>query len=427
MAGVPLPAPESYSNLLQALGLLLIAAWLLFLNFGSRLNRALALFFVLRAAFNVAVGLSEDPDLTGYGFRLFPYFSMAVPFAALYFAYVYRTRHGRARERRWVPWALLTAALLAELLYVLNPYRWRTESGGEGPLVFVGGLTIPSYALIAYLLGRDWLREPAGPRARSLWIASVGFVLDAAYIGLVAFVTVVTRGIGYDYGPLFLSTWASGLIPILALISFLVPPALQAEPSEVRRGARKYILAVALAWVGTALTTTFYFASGSQAAERAAYVLDGVFTLALPVFVTYAVVRHQLFDLDVKIRWTLKQSTVAAIFVAVFFVVSESAQTLFSRGIGPLFGIAATGLLVFAIAPLQHFAERVATVAMPHVKPLSQLSTGERERLYRDQLRFAWKDGRLDRTERAMLRNLRERLGISAEEAERLEAEVTQA
>ncbi|MGQ0537279.1 MAG: hypothetical protein ACT4PT_14550, partial [Methanobacteriota archaeon] len=114
----------------------------------------------------------------------------------------------------------------------------------------------------------------------------------------------------------------------------------------------------------------------------------------------YAILRHQLLGLDVKVKWTLKQSTVAATFIAVSFVVSESASTFFAGSVGPYLGIAAAGLLVFAFAPLQHLAQRVADKAMPGVKAVGEMNSEERAAAYREMLRVAWRDGNVDKSER---------------------------
>jgi len=151
--------------------------------------------------------------------------------------------------------------------------------------------------------------------------------------------------------------------------------------------------------------------------------LNGVMRLLTVAILAYAILRHQLLDVDVKVRWGIRQSTMAGAFIGVFFVVSEGAQTLLSGAYGPVFGIVATGALVFALAPLQRAAERVASAAVPGAKPVGTMSAGERAELYRAMARTAWEDGVLDRNERALLRELRQRLALSPEEADRIEAE----
>lgn len=133
----------------------------------------------------------------------------------------------------------------------------------------------------------------------------------------------------------------------------------------------------------------------------------------------WAILRTQLFDIDVKLRWTVKQSTVAAAFVAVFFTVEQTTQNVLGQ-YGPAFGIAAAALLLFAIAPLQRVAERFARAAVPAPRPLE---ASERASIYRDSVAQAWADGSLDRSERLMLDRLRERLGLTRDEASRIESD----
>ncbi|MHB8604123.1 MAG: hypothetical protein ACYDCK_02615 [Thermoplasmatota archaeon] len=44
--------------------------------------------------------------------------------------------------------------------------------------------------------------------------------------------------------------------------------------------------------------------------------------------IAYAILKQQLFDIDVKLRWTIRSGTVAAFFLAVFFIVSQLAQIM---------------------------------------------------------------------------------------------------
>jgi hypothetical protein len=192
-------------------------------------------------------------------------------------------------------------------------------------------------------------------------------------------------------------------------------------PGSAARTARNVALLVpALVLVGM-VSVVAQLVPETGAREGFSGTLRGVSAALL----AYAILRYQWLDLDVKVKWTVKQSTIAAAFIGVFFVVSESASTFFSSeaGLGPYLGIAAAGVLVFALAPLQRAAERVADATMPGVKPLGELSQDERVRLYRDQARAAWADGALSRDERVLLDQLREGLGLGLEEAARLERE----
>ncbi|MGQ0536555.1 MAG: hypothetical protein ACT4PT_10835 [Methanobacteriota archaeon] len=150
----------------------------------------------------------------------------------------------------------------------------------------------------------------------------------------------------------------------------------------------------------------------------------GLARTSMVAVLAYAILRHQLFDIDVKLKFTIRQSTVAAVFIGIFFVVSESAQAFLSDRTGTYLGIVAAGALVFAIAPLQRIAERVADRAMPGVKSVPDMSEEERAAFYREQLEVAYLDGVVDPGERLLLQSARRRLALPAEVAERLEAEV---
>lgn len=165
-------------------------------------------------------------------------------------------------------------------------------------------------------------------------------------------------------------------------------------------------------------------ATGLPVGDKAGW-LPPAATLLFVVFMAYGILRTQLFDIDLKIRWTVKQSTVAAAFLAVFFVVSEGAAAFLGQRLDSTYlGIGAAALLVFAMAPLQRLAGRVADRAVPGARPLEEMEADERRNLYASMVRTAFQDGTLDPQERVLLAELRGRLGLSTDEAETLEVDV---
>lgn len=146
----------------------------------------------------------------------------------------------------------------------------------------------------------------------------------------------------------------------------------------------------------------------------------------------YAILRHQALGLDVKVRFALSKSTLAAVFIAVFFIASEAAQQFFGETLGSNYiGIAAAGMLVFAMSPLQRAAERLAEKAVPVTtsppstgSPASAAGASEREDIYRDALQFALRDRRLTREEEAKLHRLAEAIGLRPHRAHELLTEL---
>jgi hypothetical protein len=145
--------------------------------------------------------------------------------------------------------------------------------------------------------------------------------------------------------------------------------------------------------------------------------------LAVPL-IAYGILRTQLFDIDLRIRWTIKQSTVAAVFVAIFYLVSEGADRLLESEFGNLAGLLASALLVFFLVPLQRFAERVASAAMPNTENTPEYAMFRKLQVYEAALTEALPDGKISGRERELLVRLRDSLGISISDADAIERDL---
>jgi hypothetical protein len=154
--------------------------------------------------------------------------------------------------------------------------------------------------------------------------------------------------------------------------------------------------------------------------------LNGLTRLLGALALAYVVLRHNLFDLDVKVKWTLSRGTVAAVFLAVFFVVAQLAQNFLSERYGWALGGAAAGLLLFAIAPIQRAAERLSDKAMPGVRPENPAYVLRRKReTYRNAYATAWADGTMTPKDVRMLHQVREALGLPEKDILAIEREWT--
>lgn len=145
--------------------------------------------------------------------------------------------------------------------------------------------------------------------------------------------------------------------------------------------------------------------------------------LAVPL-IAYGVLRTQLFDIDLKIRWTIKQSTLAGIFVALMFLISEGAAQFLESELGNIAGLLAAAVVMFFLAPLQRFAERVATVAMPNTQNTPEYAAFRKMQVYEAALAEAQHEDGISDRERALLVRLRDSLGISASDAQAIEEEL---
>ncbi len=151
------------------------------------------------------------------------------------------------------------------------------------------------------------------------------------------------------------------------------------------------------------------------------YVIYALGTLFAVPLIAYGILRTQLFDIDLRIRWTIKQSTLAAVFVTIVYLVSEGAEQLLSSEFGTFAGLLASAVVVFFLAPLQRFAERVASVAMPNTRNTPEYAAFRKLQVYEAALAEAMEGGGISAKERALLNRLRDSLGISEADSETME------
>jgi hypothetical protein len=154
------------------------------------------------------------------------------------------------------------------------------------------------------------------------------------------------------------------------------------------------------------------------------YVIYALGTLVAVPLIAYGILRTQLFDIDLRIRWTIKQSTLAAAVVAIVYAVSEGASRLLSAELGNVAGLLAAALVVFFLAPLQRFAERVASAAMPNTRNTPEYAAFRKLQVYDAAVAEALEGGGISPKERALLNRLRDSHGISLADAESVEREL---
>jgi hypothetical protein len=388
---------------------LVVAVLVLYLDFG-RVHRAFALFLVLRALMDGMLLISQEyGDL---GLRLRMYWFIAVPFAALHFCLAYRRRHGRRQETRpaWlVPIAILAVALVFEAVYFFDHSLFDAPPDA-GPFESFQSIRFLAYAAVAWVFASELAKTQTLHGRRALLLASIGFALTPLYF--------CTFELGYA---LVRDRFTWGLAEVYFAASLLL------LADTFRRllaaaGSRLAIIALVVGCLALAGATMAVGVNKTSSGETMLRIITAVTALAVPLCITYALVKHRLFDAEVKLRFAVKGTTLTGSFLAVFIVFQQLIQAVSNEFFGAIGGAVAAGLLLFALTPLQRWADRVSYRAVPG--SAKRGSHAERLHIYREQLEVAWADGRLTAKERLLFSNLQERLGLSAEEAARLESEV---
>ena len=204
-----------------------------------------------------------------------------------------------------------------------------------------------------------------------------------------------------------------------------------AKPGQARTRAGVFTLAFGvrdICWgfvYGSAIYRIFTGVYMTEQDPEYVFHIYRLSTLFYIPILAYGILRTQLFDIDLRIRWTIKQSTVAGIFVATMFVISEGASQFLSNELGNVVGLLAAGVLMFFLAPLQRFADRVAGAAMPNTKNTPEYVAFRKMQVYESAVSDALSEGGISPKERTLLNHLRNSLEISEADAEAIELELS--
>lgn len=203
-----------------------------------------------------------------------------------------------------------------------------------------------------------------------------------------------------------------GVLTLFAFIAALHNWYRTKAGSPERRRAKLYTLAFGLFDIPLALYTFVWRYLPPEDKAWLGYALF-VPLICFPPVLAYAIVRGQLFDIDLKLKIGLRRGTLAGIYVAVLVIVSQVAQNFIGEALGWATGGIVTAILLLAVAPLQKFAHKVADTAMPSVNDTAQYRTFRKLEVYKDALEAFSVDGTLSARETAALARLQDKLGLA--------------
>jgi hypothetical protein len=402
---------------ITAAGLLnfVLALALLALNPRGQASRVFALILFARTASHLHWAGAElaraagDAAAGAFWDRAYVDASAFVTFLLVWFVLVFPRRRRWVPEGPLVPLALAVAGAAVELAFFLDRGLFLPLTNPT--FVAFGQLSSVLFAVAGLAFTLDYARSAPGPTRKSIELVALGFALVGAYDGTLL-VAGYPRSLLYGAElPGYAVLLLAATVAILgALVLALARAALQGGDAELRRGARRFLALLAL----PALTGALVAAGPLPVVGPGSLFFAGVWRLPLPLLVSYGLLRTQLFDIDVRLRWTVKQGTLASVFVAAFVGVSEVVQQTVSAEAGPVVGVAAAAMLVFAVGPLQRGAERVARRAVPRGEATPEELAARKIDVYKMALERALAEhGTLRPNDERFLRELRGNLGLS--------------
>lgn len=143
------------------------------------------------------------------------------------------------------------------------------------------------------------------------------------------------------------------------------------------------------------------------------------------LLLAYAVLRSQLFDIDLKVKFALRHSTVVALIAGIFIISSEILETLISVSGVALSILVAVAILV-VLRPLHRVALNMSDRLMKNVQDTPEYLDARRLEVYRATLEGVAENGVISNKERKVLDHLRENLGISESDALAMEKALNQ-
>lgn len=381
--------------------MLLLAGVLLWLDASSRPVRAFVAFLVLRAGAGVATPIvmlvsDSDPTTVAALASSVVYVHFAAAGAVLWFIATFP--HPAPPIVRA---GILSLTVAAEAVLALRRC-WVICDGSLGPLAFLLQALPLSIAAAAIWFLFTARRMTPGVRRSSTTVLGIAFAIESA----------LWAGIGFPLGGVTSADWP-----------FFAGLAVAAFAGSSLNGRLRLLVLGALLGAGVTSFVATHWTTILPASIG--FFARGLWRLALPALAAYALLRHRLFDLDIRVRLATQRATIGAIFAGVFFVVTEGSAYVLGSQFGVLAGILAVGALVPAMGPLRRAAERIANFLPGDVSPAKDLPIERRREIYHEFALQAWADGSLAREERLFLDSVRERLGLSADDALRLESEAS--
>lgn len=433
MSFADLLQPETLSLLVAGVTLIALGMALFLLDAGNKAQRVFALLLALRGI-TFFVGpmrsVADNVREAVVWANLAPYAVIPLVPGFIYFLSAYPRRRGIAALRGG-PTAILLATVALLAWYLVNHASYQSvvpgippRYSGYGPLFLLQGLRLPVFALAGLILAHEYRKAPTGSYGFSLFLMVAGFTLNGLFDGTVATIDLARQ----LQGPVDSWTnweWSRWILPVsalpiaLATCGRLVPVlAMARKDRELQEISRFFFGAIPLALLSPFILLLDY----PDAPSHTTFVM-GVWRLLVPFLLAYALMRYQLFDMDLRIKAGVRRAILVSLFVGVFFLISEAAEALLSSDSdgGVWFGVASASLLAVLGKPIQTFAERAANGVMPDTQPIEKLGSQARFRLYREQFQLVQQDGVVSTKERGMLTRLAAYLGIHDDEALDLE------
>ncbi|MBW3584236.1 MAG: protein kinase [Euryarchaeota archaeon] len=188
------------------------------------------------------------------------------------------------------------------------------------------------------------------------------------------------------------------------------------EGSVARRRAGGFAVAFGIRDVGLALVfLSVVFRFPPRVALHDGPLIPPLIIIVFASVLAYALLKHQVFDLDLKVKWVMRRATVFAV-VGVAFVMADDVIESLLPVEGMVASLLAAGAAALLVYPAWRLAGPFSERVLPGVTDTRAYRDLRRFEVYRAALQEAARDGVVDASQERLLARLRQDLGISPRE-----------
>jgi len=364
-------------------------------------------------------------ELNPWGFT-----SIVAAIVSLLFAYfLWRTAVSTPVTRRFI------ALLLIELVTVLTSssgipqlvnFNFSQETGLVIDLIHHLGdfLMLILYPIfVAYALPIKFLKPLTTPVGRYT-IYTIGFISLVLFM-LVHFV-VSKEGYTGDLNTPEIDMLLYLVMVVMFVVIFVISLAAVklAKTKLAKEKAIAFVCAFGfrdLAWAALYLSVVTGWIEKAPILLSQLYV--GTTLIYIPIMV-YGILKLQMLDIEIRLKSTIKNSALAGIFVALYYVISEGANNLLSDQFGGLIGFAASALLTLFLTPLHRWADRFSSKLVSADIDNADYFDSRSLDIYSAAVEETLAYGEITKGHIALLDRLKDSLQVSQEDATRLELDL---
>ncbi len=326
----------------------------------------------------------------------------------------------------------LALVLFLEMLYAGAVFVLFAFKGEEPRFVEVVGFASVGALAVAYLQFLSLLDTPLASMFRrrpvvvGLWLFVVALAVSGYLFGTPA--TGSEENIMVQVNGMVLSLIVivgGGILSVAITVSAFRRTA---PGSSARTRAKAILIAFVTRdaiWI-LSVVGAVGFAVAGQVAISDFFWNDGipVAILAYVPILSYGILKTQLFDLDLRIKWGATRGAVIGFVVIIAFASAKIVEAYVNQNVGYVFGGIIAGLVLFFGPRLNKVAEKVADKAAPNVAPTNEYLAYRKLEVFRAAYESAVEAGGIDKKERDILDRLRIKLGLRSEDTNALENEL---